>query len=240
MPTPRRIGRIPAVLVSLSIAAALVSSCSSAKQSTAPLPDPVTLLKESSATTKGVTSVHMVLTVTGKIKGLPVKTLTGDITTTPNLAAKGNAKITVGNEDLDADFVVLNGELFSNALPPHNWSDFGKATELIKYDPSTILNPDTGLANMLANFTGAKAEGRETINGQSTVIVSGTVPADAVNKLAAPFAATEPVPATAWIQETGDHQLVQASLQKSSGNSVQLTLSNWNQPVQVTKPPVSG
>ena len=181
----------------------------------------------------------MVLTVTGKIKGLPVKTLTGDITTKPNTAAKGNAKITVGGEDLDADFVVLNGELYSNALPPHNWSDFGKASELINYDPSTILNPDTGLANMLANFTDAKAAGRETINGQGTVIISGTVSADAVNKLSPPLAATEPVPATAWIQESGDHQLVQASLQKSAGNSVQLTLSNWNQPVQVTTPPVS-
>jgi lipoprotein LprG len=28
-------------------------------------------------------------------------------------------------------------------------------------------------------------------------------------------------------------------LDKSSGNSVQMTLSNWNQPVQVSKPPVS-
>jgi lipoprotein LprG len=28
-------------------------------------------------------------------------------------------------------------------------------------------------------------------------------------------------------------------LDKSPGNSVQMTLSNWNQPVQVTKPQVS-
>jgi lipoprotein LprG len=43
-----------------------------------------------------------------------------------------------------------------------------------------------------------------------------------------------------WIQETGDHQLVQAKLDQSAGNSVQMTLSNWNAPVQVTKPPVAG
>ena len=49
----------------------------------------------------------------------------------------------------------------------------------------------------------------------------------------------KPTPATVWIQETGDHQLVQAKLDKSSGNSVQMTLSNWDQPVQVTKPQVS-
>ena len=92
---------------------------------------------------------------------------------------------------------------------------------------------------MLANFTDAKAEGRDTINGQSTIRISGNVSADAVNKIASPFNATKPTPTTVWIQETGDHQLVQVKLDKSPGNSVQMTLSNWNQPVQVTKPPVS-
>ena len=239
MQTPGRIRPILAVLATLTIAATLVGGCSSSKQASDPLPDAATLLKESNQNTKNVKSAHMVITVTGKIKGLPIKTLAGDITTTPNTAAKGSAKITVAGEDLDADFVVLSGELYSNALPPHNWTDFGQATELIKYDPSTILNPDTGLANMLANFTGAKAEGRESINGQNTVRISGTVWPEAVNKLASPFDATQAVPATVWIQESGDHQLVQATLQKDAGNSVQLTLSNWNQPVQVTKPPVS-
>ncbi len=46
--------------------------------------------------------------------------------------------------------------------------------------------------------------------------------------------------ATVWIQENGDHQLVQAQLVQSAGNSIQMTVSNWNAPVQVTKPPVSG
>jgi lipoprotein LprG len=51
--------------------------------------------------------------------------------------------------------------------------------------------------------------------------------------------ATQPLPATVWIQETGDHELVQAKLDQSAGNSIQMTLSNWNAPVQVSKPPVS-
>ena len=60
-----------------------------------------------------------------------------------------------------------------------------------------------------------------------------------MNKHAPQLNATQPVPTTVWIQESGDHQLVQAKLEKSPGNSLQMTLSNWNQPVQVTKPPVS-
>ncbi len=229
--------RLPAVLASLTIATALIAGCSSgSKQSSAPLPDATTLVKQSADTTKNVKSVHLVLSVQGKVPGLPIKTLNGDLTNSPSTAASGNVQLNLAGSEIDANFVVYDSVLYAT-LTPNKWSDFGKASDI--YDVSAILNPDTGLANVLSNFSNAKAEGRETINGQSTIRISGNVSADAVNKIAPPFNATQPVPSTVWIQETGDHELVQASLQKSSGNSVQMTLSNWNQPVQVTKPPVS-
>jgi lipoprotein LprG len=237
MPTRRRLGPILAVLAALSIAAALVGGCSSSKQSAAPLPDAATLLSKSNLTTRNVKSVHLVLSVTGKIKGLPVKTLTGDLTTSPDTAAKGEANLTVLGSSVDAQFVVDNGTLYA-ALTPDHWESFGPAAAI--YDPSEILNPNTGLANVLTNISNPKSESRETINGQSTVKITGTASADAVNGLASQLKATQPLPATVWIQESGDHQLVQANLDQSPGNSIQMTLSNWNAPVQVTTPPVAG
>ena len=226
-----------AVLASLSLATALIAGCSSgSKSSGGPLPDATTLVKQSADTTKNVKSAHLVLTVNGKIPGLPIKVLTGDLTTTPATAASGNATITLGGSDIQANFVVVDGDLYAT-LTPNKWSDFGKASDI--YDVSVILNPDSGLANALANFTNAKAEGRDNINGQNTIRISGNVSADAVNKIAPQFSASNQVPATVWIQETGDHQLVQISLQKSSGNAVHMTLSNWGEQVQVTKPQVS-
>jgi lipoprotein LprG len=235
MPTRRP---ILAVLAALGIAAALVGGCSSSsKKSSAPLPDAATLLKQSSQTTKNVKSVHLAVSVSGKIKGLPVKTLTGDLTTSPATAAKGDAKITVSGSDVDAPFVVDNGTLYA-ALTAGKWDNFGPAANI--YDPSLILNPNTGLANLLANITNPKSDSRETINGQDTIKITGTAPVDAVNGLVPQLKATQPLPATVWIQENGDHQLVQAQLDQSAGNSIQMTLSNWNAPVQVTQPPVSG
>jgi lipoprotein LprG len=237
MQTLQRVCRIFAVLAALSITTALVGACSSSsKQSSAPLPDAATLLKQSSQSTKAVKSVHLMLSTTGKVQGLPIKTLTGDLTTAPSTAAKGSAKISFAGSDIDADFVVFDTILYA-ALTPNKWSDFGPAADI--YDPSSILNPDTGLANILANFTDDKVEGRETINGQNTVRVSGKVSELAINKLVDQLKATQPLPATVWIQETGDHELVQAKLDQSAGNSIQMTLSNWNAPVQVSKPPVS-
>jgi lipoprotein LprG len=234
MPTRRP---ILAVLAALSIVAALVGGCSSSKQSAAPLPDAATLLSKSNLTTRNVKSVHLVLSVTGTIHGLPVKTLTGDLTTSPDTAAKGEANLTVLGSSVDTQFVVDDGTLYA-ALTPGHWESFGPAAAI--YDPSEILNPNTGLANVLTNISNPKSESRETINGQSTVKITGTASADAVNGVASQLKATQPLPATVWIQETGDHQLVQAKLDQSPGNSIQMTLSNWNAPVQVTKPPVAG
>jgi lipoprotein LprG len=229
--------RLTAVLVSLTLATAAIAGCSSgSKNSGGPLPDATTLVKQSADTTKNVKSVHLVLSTQGKIPGLPIKQLTGDLTTVPSTAASGNAQLSMAGSDIDANFVVYDSVLYAT-LTPNKWSDFGKASDV--YDVSVLLSPDAGLGNVLANFTNAKAEGRETINGQPTIKISGNVTADAVNKIIPSMNATQPVPATVWIQESGDHQLVQANLQKSEGNSVQITLSDWGKPVTVTKPPVS-
>jgi lipoprotein LprG len=227
--------RMFAVLAVLSTAVVLVAGCSSSKESTASLPDAAGLLQQSSQTTKNVKSGHLVITVTGKIEGLPVKKLSGDLTNVPSTAVQGNATLTMGGSDVDIQFVVLDAILYAS-LTPNNWLDLGPAADI--YDPSAILNPDTGLANMLANFTDAKSEATETINGVETVRIAGKVNADAVNKLIPQLKVTGPVPGTAWIQKDGDHNLVQAKIDQSDGNSVEMTLSEWGKAVTVTKPAV--
>ncbi len=228
--------RLFAVLAALGTATTLVAGCSSGtKDSGGPLPDATPLVKQATELTRNLKSAHLVLTVNGKIPGLSMKTLSGDLTTNPT-AAKGNVELTLGGSAIDADFVVVDGTLYAT-LTPNKWSDFGPAADI--YDPSQILKPQVGLANVLANLQGAKADGRDTIDGQTTIRITGKVTAEAVNQIAPPFNATEPVPGTVWIQENGDHQLVQAKLDRGSGNSVEMTLSKWGEQVSVSKPPVS-
>jgi lipoprotein LprG len=234
------IGGIVILAVALAVAVGIYFVNKPHPAAGGPLPnaaDTTTLLKESSQTTKAVKSTHLVLTVTGKIKHLPVKILTGDLTTTPATAAKGDGTIAFGDQDVDVKFVVDGGDLYA-ALSGDNWADYGPAAKV--YDLSALLNPDNGLGNLLANFTNPKSEARETIGGQNTIRITGQVSADAVNKVASQLEATQPLAATVWIQDSGAHQLVQAKLDQSPGNSIQMTLSNWNAPVQVSKPAVSG
>jgi lipoprotein LprG len=233
MQTRPRLSRILIAMAAISTAAALVVGCSSSSStSSEPLPDAAGLLQQSAQTTKGLKSAHLEITVNGKIEGLPVKKLTGDLTNVPATAVQGNATITMGGSDVDAGLVVIDGTLYAS-LSPNSWLDLGPAADI--YDPSVILNPDSGLANILTNFSDPKSVSSETVNGVQTIKVTGNVSADAVNKLV-PVKATAPVPSTAWIQKDGDHNLVQAEIDPSSGNSIQMTLSNWNTPVTVTKP----
>lgn len=217
-----------------AIVTLLVAGCSSSKPSE-PLPDATGLVQQSIQTTKALKSAHLDITVNGTIEGLPVKKLTGDLTNVPAVGVSGNATITMGGSDVDIQLVVADGTLYA-ALTPNNWLDMGPASDI--YDPSVILNPNTGLANMLTSLTEAKSEASETINGVATIKVSGKVTADAVNKLIPQLKATQPVSATVWIQKDNPHQLVQSKIDQSDSNNIQLTLSEWDKPVTVTKPAV--
>jgi lipoprotein LprG len=223
-----------AFLALLLSAVLLVAGCSSSNNQSGPLPDGANLVKTASATTKGQQSVHLDLSVTGTIPGLPIETLTGDLTNAPAVAAKGKATIIFLGQRLEGvEFVVLDGDLYG-ALTPNNWRDFGPAADI--YDVSAILNPDLGLANVLANFADPKSDAHETVGGVNTVRVTGKASADAVNKIAPQIAATAPVNATAWIRPDGKNDLVQVKLEPTPGNSVTMTLSDWGKQVTVTKP----
>ena len=223
------------MLTALFAAVVLLAGCSSSEKSSESLPDAATLLKDANTATRNLKSVHLVLTVEGQLQNLPIKTLSGDLTNAPAVAAQGNTKLTFQGSDVDANFVVFDGTLYV-ALSGDSYIDMGPAADV--YDIAAILNPDTGLANVLANFSDPKSDSTETINGVETVKVTGQVSADAVNKIAPPIKATEPVPGTAWIEKDGAHKLVQAKLEPSAGNSVQMALSDWDKPVTVTKPAV--
>jgi lipoprotein LprG len=234
MQTRPRLAVLVSLLTAFLAAAALTAGCSSDQKADAALPDAATLLKDSTATTSAQKSVHLQLTVNGEIKELPIASLTGDLSNSPQVAAQGKADIIFLGQKLEGvDFVVADGNLYG-AITPGSWQDFGPAADI--YDVSAILSPDKGLANVLANFSDAKTDGREKINGVDTVKVTGTVTADAVNKIAPQIGATGPVPGTAWIVQDGDHQLIQAKLEPTPGNSVQMTMSDWGKSVTVTKP----
>lgn len=226
-----------AVLFSALIATVLLfAGCSSSSTSTADLPDAATMLSDSSKATAALKSVHLELSVSGQIEALPIETLSGDLQNSPAVAAQGKTTLNVyGSKVSDVEFVVVEGTLYA-ALTPGSFADFGPAADI--YDVSAILNPEKGLANILKNFTDPKTEAVEEINGVEAAKITGTVSAEAVNAIAPQLDVKDAVPGTAWVRTDGGHALVQAKLDVSEGNSVQMTLSKWDEPVTINKPAV--
>ncbi|KUH94100.1 hypothetical protein AU190_12700 [Mycolicibacterium acapulense] len=231
--------RLLTIFAALVAVIALLAGCSStSEESTKDLPDGATLLQQSSETTKKQTSAHLKLQVQGTIEKLPIEQLEGDLSNAPTFTGQGKVNLLMGGQRIEGvEFVVFDGDLYATLTPGGPLSNFGPAVDI--YDASLILNPETGLGNVLDNFSDPKAEGRETVNGVETVRVTGNVSADAVNKIAPQLEVTGSVPGTAWIAEEGDHKLAQVKLQIDSDSSVTMTMSEWGKPVTVNKPPAA-
>ena len=150
-----------------------------------------------------------------------------------NAAAKGKGRIVILGSDIDFHFVVFGGRMYV-ALPGAEWVDYGPTVR--PYSVTAVLSPDEGLDNVLANFVDPKVEGREIVGDQQTIRVTGKVTPTAVNKFMPQLGATDRMPATVWIQESGDREVVELSLEPSKGNFLQFVFSEWNKPVTVKKP----
>ncbi|WP_207543158.1 LppX_LprAFG lipoprotein [Mycolicibacter heraklionensis] len=211
----------------------------SSKKASEPLPSAAAILKESSATTAGVDSAHLSLSASSGIENMAITALDGDVTRQPAEAAKGYAKIKYRGAPAYVEFVVFGGDLYVSQ-DDGRWIDYGPATNF--FDVASILSPDTGLADMLTDFFDPEVEGRETIalgtDEVHTVRISGQVSARAAKKIVPQLTATKRTSCTVWIEETGDHHLVALKLGSGDDESVVITFSNWNAPVNVGKPRV--
>jgi len=108
-----------------------------------------------------------------------------------------------------------------------DWTNLGSVSDL---SASRLIDPTNGVAKVLAGVTSVQSQGSEVINGIPTTKITGTLQTETV-KIIDP-GARQSRPATVWIASDGSHRLVQASVDLGSG-SVQVTLSKWNEPVNV-------
>jgi lipoprotein LprG len=190
-------------------------------------------LEQSAAYTKTQGSVHIALSTTGEVPGFRIKTLDGDLTNKPAVAAKGKAGAIFGSPSdppTNIEFTVVDGNIY--AAIGGKWTALGSVDKV--YPVGNILDPKVGLANILANIKNPVAEGREQIGGVNAVRIAGTVDASVLKGIY-PDVEHE-LPVKAWVREDGSHELLQSLIQVTPSAGIQITDSNWGEPVTVTKP----
>ncbi|CAM3845507.1 LppX_LprAFG lipoprotein [Tsukamurella ocularis] len=199
--------------------------------------DASALVKSASEAAKQVTSTHFSVEVDGKVQGLPLSKVDGDLQVKPSTQAQGTAVIQPGNAE--GKFTYIDGHMYAS-LYGDKYADYGDGASI--YDVAALFDEAKGIPNILSKVTGAKVAGTETIDGRQTTKITGTVPATEIATISGSRvdpAKSVPVPTTLWIQSSGDKQLVRIQVKPSTEGSITLTFSKWGEKVSVTKPDVT-
>lgn len=211
-----------------------VAGCTSEDPGGESLPDGAQLLRDAAAATREITSAHFTLRVDGDAPELGVQDLDGDITKEgESVAAQGTGTVTFGGQLIEVEFALIGDMLYLKG-PTGGVQEIPAAFASTVYDPSTVLNPDKGVPKVLESVRNPKTEAIEEVEGVSTYKVTGTADKDLIAALLPGIESD--VDITFWLREDGNHQPVKAAVRLSSGATVELTLSDVDKPVTVTKP----
>lgn len=234
-----------AVAVALSSAFVLaISGCASpgstgsqTSQSTMNSGEAAALLKQAADAMRKVPSMHLNLAVQGDVPNIRVTKLEGDLTKTPQTTATGVATVLVGANSEEAKFVYVDGHLYSDLGQPGSYTDFGNGASI--YNVSVLLDPDKGLANLLASLKNGSLQGSQQVNGVATTKITGNSSADDIAKLSGTRLTDDnesTVPTTVWTASDGSSHLVQIQITPAPNTSLTLTMSDWGKQVSATKP----
>lgn len=227
------------VFTPLSIVAVLLAGCtdsSNGSAGAANLPGAPALLAASAAATREVRSVHFIVSVNGNLADLPVRDAEGDLNSTGQ--AKGNAQLTEFGQLVQVDFVLVDKTFYVKG-PTGGYQHFAASFASSLFDPSAILDPNRGVAKVLASVQDPKTEAQEDTGGTSTYRISGKVGKDVAAALLPGL--DSDVTATLWVATDAQHLPVKAELAVpgsggTSGATVDMTISDINEPVSVSAP----
>jgi lipoprotein LprG len=196
------------------------------------------LLRDSAAATRDIKSAHFTLQVNGAVPGLSVHSAQGDLTKEggPSGAARGTVNMELLGNLFEGEFVLVDNTIYIKG-PTGPYQQLPASLISNLYDPSAILNPDKGISKVLASVQNPKVDGTETVNGQSTVKVTGRAAKDVVSSIVP--GVTSDVDITFWIREDNKQPVkAEARMPGTDGKnaSVEVTLSDVDKPVTITKP----
>jgi lipoprotein LprG len=229
---------VVAAVVATILPAAFVG-CSSSKGGgptpSVSLPAADGLLKASAEAMRKVDSAHFDLAGKGSIAGVEVDSAEGTVTSDGR--AQGTVKILQGGSIVELELVVIGKNIYIKG-PTGKFAKLPSGAAGQVFDPSQILDPDTGLARLMEFATEGKTVGREDVDGVAAYKVEAQLDGTLVSHLI-PLPAVNKVPGTLWIS-ADDHRLVQISVTapQAGGKTAQLTLhlSDFGVQTDITPP----
>jgi lipoprotein LprG len=231
--------RSPAGLAAaLALVLAAVTACTDSGEKPPPgpaadLPAGDTLVKDAAAAMRDVRTAEFEITSEGKVDRIGIRGASGVITREGD--AQGTARIDQAGSIVELSFVVA-GDTLHITGPTGGWQRLPLAVASSVYDPSLILKPERGIANVLGTATAATTEARDTVEGTPVYRVRATLTAQALAAIAPGI--TQDVTGTLWIG-TDRKVLHRASFVvpgAGGGGTVTVTFRKFDAPVTVRAP----
>jgi lipoprotein LprG len=217
----------------------VVSGACDSTASPPPKLNPQTILQEAKAKADASSSVHFVLTSNVGSSGTNIVAGAGVLVRPDEL--QGSFSVTFKGLTLDVK-VVSKGTVFEALLPfakgyvKTNPASFGLT------NPAQLMDPNTGLTSLLAHPQNPRVTSQERVAGELLDTVTFSVPGTSIPVL--PDAnPSKPVTLIAAI-DTSSHELRQITLvgpltSANSDSTFILTLTSYNERVNITLPPTS-
>jgi lipoprotein LprG len=230
---------VVAAVVAITLPAAFVA-CSSGggdgpSPSVASLPPAAPLLNDAAEATRQVKSARFDLAGNGSIAGVEVDDAAGTVTSDGR--AQGIVHIKQAGSLVEIELVVIGKDIYIKGPTGHFVKVDAEVAGAV-FDPSQILSPDRGLAELLEFATEAKTVGEEEIGGVDTWKVEAQLDGTLVSHLM-PLPAVNKVPGTLWISKD-DGKLVQISVTapQAGGKTAEITLhlSDFGVQTEITPP----
>ncbi|QSB16907.1 LppX_LprAFG lipoprotein [Natronosporangium hydrolyticum] len=214
----------------LATALLLAAACTGEADDEGELPEGSELLADAADEMATVTTVRMRLATEEPFADLPVYGVDGVITDEGD--AEGTADLEQLGQQLQLQFVVVD-ETFHYQLVGA-WAELPLADAQVIYDPSAVLDPERGVANLLRTATDAEVVGRAgdeyevTANFQASelsVLLPGPVEED--------------LPGTVWIgaeQPLLHRAEFPVPVPDEPEGVLTVELSEFNEPVEISAP----
>jgi lipoprotein LprG len=193
------------------------------------LPDGAGLLEHSAVAMRSVLTTKVALTAEGDVSGLSIKSAEGQITR--DGSAEGTASVDMGRQLLELTFVIIGDDLYLRG-PTGGFRKLSASSAFLVYDPRLILNPDRGIAAVLAQGTNPKTEAREQVDGMDSYRVQAGFSEPSLAKLVPGF--TQGRTAEVWIAADG-FRLLQAQFPTEAG-SLTFRFSDYDAPAHISPP----
>jgi len=230
--------RRPIAVTALALALAVLTACTDSGDKPAPgpaadLPAGDALVKDAAAQMRTVRTAEFEITTEGTVDRLGIRGASGVITQQGD--AQGTARLDQAGNIVELSFVV-SGDTLHIKGATGGWQQVPLAVASSVYDPSLILKPDRGIANVLGTATAATTEARETVDGTATYRVKATLSAQALASIAPGIG--QDVTGTLWIGADRKvlHRASFVVPVAGGGGTVTVTFRKFDAPVTIRAP----